>query len=235
MPDDYNDDRTPQHQANGFDPNGRLPREPDEPERKRHMDEDYSNAPEGYWEARERFNQGQGKQPEEIKRGRDGDTNPPAIYDYPPDEDIDGYSSLEEGKQDLKDRYYDDDPRSRSDSDDQQKEMTDQHQPDQNDNYDKRYRGYENSERDQRERYNSLDSRKARKQGEDRHDGYNSLSESDQDRQIVAEKERVVSSAAPVERSEYEERPRSGHQRQGSRTAGQDEDRRQGQNRPRTR
>ncbi len=235
MPDDYNEDETPQRQANGFDPNGRLPREPDEPERKHpHNAEDYNNAPEGYWEARERFNQDQGRWPDEIKRGREGESNPPAIYDYPPDEDIDGYSSSLEGKQDLKDRFYNDDPRSKSDSDDQQKEMTNQHLRDQNDNYNKRYRGHDNNEQYQRDGYNSLDSRNAR-QGEDGHDGYNSLSESDQDRQIVAVKERVVSSSAPVEKSEYEERPRSGQPRQGSRTAGREEDRRQGQDRPRTR
>ncbi|XP_071809101.1 uncharacterized protein [Asterias amurensis] len=218
IPDDYNDDRTPQQQANGFDPNGQLPREPDELERKHpNNEEDYNNAPEGYWEARERFNQGQGGWPEEMKKGRDGDSNPPAIYDYPPDEDIDGYSSLEEGKQHLKDRYYDDDPRSKSDSDDQQKEVINQHRRDQNDNY------------------NKGNARNARQPGEDRHDGYNSLSESDQDRQIVAEKEIVVNTSAPVENSEYEERPRSAQPRQGSRPTGQDENRRQGQNRPRTR
>ncbi|XP_033645895.1 uncharacterized protein LOC117305192 isoform X5 [Asterias rubens] len=216
IPDDFNDDRTPQQQANGFDPNGRLPREPDELERKHpNNEEDYNNAPEGYWEARERFNQG--GWPEEMKKGRDGDSNPPAIYDYPPDEDIDGYSSLEEGKQHLKDRYYDDDPRSKSDSDDQQKEVINQHRRDQNDNY------------------NKGNARNAGQPGEDRHDGYNSLSESDQDRQIVAEKEIVVNTSAPVENSEYEERPRSAQPRQGSRPTGQDENRRQGQNRPRTR
>ena len=285
LPEDYNEDHTQQRKANGFDPNGQLPREPQEPDSLHHNGkENFSDTPEGYWEARERYNQNRGRHPDVIRRGRDIENNPPAIYDYPPDEDIDGYSSPEEGKQDLRDRYNDDDPRSRSDSerDEQQreaavsdKEMSDREaygidqvrQADLNDNYDNRkhFRPDENGERDhrERERYNSLDSRNTRNhpqrgdqrlddaakgddmnnqypshtvnQDDDRQDGYNSLSESDQDRQIVAVEERLVSSSAPVEKAGYDERQRSSHQRQASRLAPPDDNRRRGQHNERGR
>ncbi|XP_038047615.1 uncharacterized protein LOC119721637 isoform X2 [Patiria miniata] len=111
LPDDYEDNRDatapPQ---NGFDPDGRLPREPDEADGRYHNGNDYvEGAPDGYWEARERYIQNHGHYPEDNRPGQDEMDHavPPAIYDYPPDEDIDGYSSPEEVVK--RDRFHDDD------------------------------------------------------------------------------------------------------------------------------
>ncbi|XP_022088305.1 uncharacterized protein LOC110978001 isoform X4 [Acanthaster planci] len=286
MREDYEDNpHVAQHQ-NGFDPDGRLPREPEEANDHhfRNGDDYYTeDAPEGYWEARERYVQNNGRYPEK-NRGHGPSAleraNPPAIYDYPPDEDIDGYSSPEEGKQELRERFRDeeeeagddDEKAHQSQSDSERvddKELSDREEfgmdrgRDPHSGHDDRRKFHHDDDEKpgERSRYNSRgsgdrppqpgalhppsdmdaggyatlrlpqqqDGQEPSERLEDppRRDRYSSLSESDQDRQIIPTEERLVSSVAPMHEAGYHprERPGSGQRRKDPNSASPEDDR----------